>query len=376
MSKQPTVRAIGKHEPIFSLPPYKVEQVLLAAAETIDWGLEILSIPTLWRQTKGKDITVAILDTGMDFSHPDIKDAVIDAKDFTKSHSGAYDNAGHGTHVAGIIAARQNSSGVVGVAPLAKLLIGKVLGDNGYGSSESVVNGIKWAIEKKTNIISMSLGSQYPDERIHQAIKDAVKQGIFVICAAGNDGPSLDTINYPGAFDETVAVGSIDRRRNISSFSSRGKQVDIVAPGDDIFSTYPPKNYAKLSGTSMATPFVSGVVALMLSKHKEFGGKTPIKNQADLLQHLSATAIDAGPHGFDPAYGFGIINPEKLLMSQSKKLLNLVAAQDLTPSGLKKMAEFTNNKQIKPTVSGEAYLEGSIRSGGQGEIKGGIKISL
>jgi subtilisin family serine protease len=110
-----------------------------------------------------------------------------------------------------------------------------------------------------------------------------------------------------------VAVGSIDRRKRLSQFSSRGRQVDVVAPGDEITSCYPPRGYAALSGTSMATPFVSGVVALALSKHKQMGGKTPLRTQQDLIEHLRRTSMDAGPAGFDPLYGYGILNPEKLI---------------------------------------------------------------
>ncbi|NCZ53939.1 MAG: subtilisin Carlsberg, partial [Verrucomicrobia bacterium] len=125
--------------------------------------------------------------------------------------------------------------------------------------------------------------------------------------------PDLDTVGYPAGFPEMVAVGSIDRQKKLSSFSSRGRQVDIVAPGDQITSCYPPRSYAVLSGTSMATPFVSGVVALMLAKHRKLGGKTPIETQQDLIEHLCRSSDDAGKAGFDPLYGCGIINPAKLI---------------------------------------------------------------
>jgi len=159
----------------------------------------------------------------------------------------------------------------------------------------------------------MSLGSPEPDEEIHQALLLAISKGVFVITAAGNEGPELDTVGYPAGFPEMVAVGSIDRTKKLSSFSSRGRQVDIVAPGDQITSCYPPRSYAVLSGTSMATPFVSGVVALMLAKHRKLGGKTPIQTQQDMIEQLCRSADDAGKAGFDPLYGCGIINPAKLM---------------------------------------------------------------
>jgi len=286
---------------------------MLATAETIDWGLKLLGIPPLWKETKGEGIKVAVLDTGIALEHPDLRPAIFESRDFTRSPSAAYDAQGHGTHVSGIIAARRNAHGIVGVAPEAKIIAAKVLNDEGSGTSQDIVAGIQWAIESGADILSMSLGSPEPDEKIHQALLLAISKGILVITAAGNEGPDLDTVGYPAGFAEMVAVGSIDRRKRLSQFSSRGRQVDVVAPGDQITSCYPPRGYAVLSGTSMATPFVSGVVALALSKHRQMGGKTPLHNQQDLIEHLSRTSIDAGPAGFDPLYGYGILNPEKLI---------------------------------------------------------------
>ncbi|MCX6935124.1 MAG: S8 family peptidase [Verrucomicrobia bacterium] len=300
-------------EPIYRLPPFKVEKVLLATAETIDWGLKLLGIPPLWKETKGQGIKVGVLDTGIALEHPDLKPAILEARDFTRSPSDAYDAQGHGTHVCGIISARRNANGIVGVAPETQLLMAKVLNDEGSGTSADIVAGIRWAVEAGADILSMSLGSPEPDEEIHHALRDAIQKGVFVITAAGNEGPALDTVGYPAGFPEMVAVGSIDRQKKLSSFSSRGRQVDIVAPGDKITSCYPPRGYAVLSGTSMATPFVSGVVALSLAKHRKMGGKTPLKTQQDLIEHLCRTADDAGSVGFDPLYGCGIINPAKLI---------------------------------------------------------------
>ncbi|NBT47382.1 MAG: hypothetical protein EBT07_06115 [Actinobacteria bacterium] len=135
------------------------------------------------------------------------------------------------------------------------MIAAKVLNDEGTGTTQNIVAGIQWAIESGADILSMSLGSPEPDEEIHQALLLAISKGIFVITAAGNEGPDLDTVGYPAGFPEMVAVGSIDRRKRLSQFSSRGRQVDVVAPGDEITSCYPPRSYATLSGTSMATPF-------------------------------------------------------------------------------------------------------------------------
>jgi len=299
--------------PVYRLPPFKVDKVMLATAETIDWGLKLLGVPSLWKETKGEGIKVGVLDTGIALEHPDLRPAILEARDFTRSPSAAYDAQGHGTHVSGIIAARRNAHGIVGVAPEAKILMAKVLNDEGSGTSQDIVSGIRWAVEAGADILSMSLGSSEPDEEIHQALLLAISKGIFVITAAGNEGPDLDTVGYPAGFPEMVAVGSIDRRKRLSQFSSRGRQVDVVAPGDEITSCYPPRGYAVLSGTSMATPFVSGVVALALAKHRKMGGKTPLHTQQDLIEHLCRTSADAGPAGFDPLYGCGILDPAKMI---------------------------------------------------------------
>ncbi len=336
--KKPTA-----NDPIFTLPPYKVEGVFTTMSETIDWGIEICGIPGLWRQTRGEGIKVAVLDTGIAFEHPDLRDAIADAKDFTNSRSGPADVQGHGTHCAGTIAARQNSTGVIGVAPECKLLVGKVLGDNGSGSSNSVAAGVRWAADAGANLISMSLGSSMDSPDIYQAIKEVTDRGVFVIAAAGNEGPQLGTVGYPGRYEEVIAVGAIDRRKGIARFSSRGPQVDIVAPGDEILSTYPPRNLAKLSGTSMATPLVAGVVALMLAKHNIMGSKTTIQGVGDLKEHLTRCAVDLGPTGFDQAFGFGLIDPVKLLANISPGQLGptlaalMLVKDDLSETGKRKL---------------------------------------
>ena len=303
--------------PIYRLPPYRVEMVLLALAETIDWGLAAYGIPAVWKHSQGRGVKVAVLDTGIDDSHPDLASTVLEARDFTGSATGQRDYAGHGTHVAGIIAARQNQQGVVGICPGLNeagggLLVGKVLGDDGAGTDSSVVAGIEWAAAQGAHLISMSFGSPVPSTVMQDAIRSVVSGGVFVICAAGNNGAD-NSVDYPGRWIETIAVGAVDRHGRVASFSSRGPEVAVAAPGQDVLSTYPRNRYAKLSGTSMATPFVTGVVALMLAKHRQQGSQTPIQTVTQLREHLARTATDAGSPGRDPAYGYGLINPASML---------------------------------------------------------------
>lgn len=303
---------------IWRLPPYSVRLVQSAMSETMDWGLKFGGIAEAWQQTKGEGVRVAVLDTGIDASHPDLAGCIAAMADFSGSVRGTRDVQGHGTHCAGIIGARQNTVGVVGVAPECRLLCGKVLGDDGSGSSDSVAAGIDWATASGADVISMSLGSPQPSQDIARALERAVSAGKFVVCAAGNDGRP-DSVDYPAAWDNlAVAVAAVGPGGILANFSSRGPQVDIAAPGVDILSTWPGGGYAKLSGTSMATPFVAGVVALLVSRHRQLGAgaATPLRNQAELIEHLHRTALDAGAPGFDTGFGFGLVNPAGLLAAE------------------------------------------------------------
>jgi len=305
---------------VFRLPPYQVEQRLTSLSETVDWGLEFAGIPQQWRVTRGEGVTVAVLDTGVELDHPDLREAVADARDFTGSRSGPEDRQGHGTHVCGTVGARQNDVGVVGVAPAVRLLVGKVLGDDGSGSERSVAAGIDWAVERGARIVSMSLGSAQPSLQIKRAIDRAIAAGRFVVCAAGNDG-GVESVNYPAKWPGPVIVGAVDREGRLAAFSSRGEEMrerGICAPGQEVLSTYVGGGYARLSGTSMATPFVTGVVALALAKHESQGGGTPMATQGDLIAHLRKTAREAGELGPDREYGLGLVNPEGLLGGEEK----------------------------------------------------------
>lgn len=173
------------------------------------------------------------------------------------------------THVCGTIAAANNGSGIVGVAPDAKILALKALDDNGAGDMSNVIAAIKYATDYGVDIISMSLGGP-GSPALHRAVKDAVAKGIILVCAAGNEGdgdPNTEEFSYPGAYAEVIEVGAIDFNGKLAYFSNTNREVDILAPGVGILSTYPNGQYAKLDGTSMATPHMTGAVALLRSKN-------------------------------------------------------------------------------------------------------------
>ena len=263
------------------LPFYKIESVLQSVNE-IPLNVEKVQAPELWNTgEKGSGIVVAVLDSGCDINHPDLKDNIIGFRNFTDGHShDVTDHVGHGTHVSGTIAAIENGSGVVGVAPECKLLICKVLGDNGSGSYESIINGILYAIKWRGNngervrVINMSLGGSEDYPPLNHAILKACDHGIVVVVASGNDGDNNEDtyeISYPSHYNECVTVGACDLDGKMSRFTNTHLQVDVIGYGENILSTFKGGDYARLSGTSMATPLISGVLALIIKiGEKEF----------------------------------------------------------------------------------------------------------
>ena len=285
------------------LPPYRVDlqHVPHSVQEGVDWAIASYGIPGLWSQTKGEGVTVAVIDSGV---APHTALVVADYRNFS-TDSDVYDTLGHGTHVAGVISAK---SGLAkGIAPGVKLVSYKVLGHSGMGSNEAVAHAVQHAADAKVDIVCMSLGCARPDAKVHAAIRNATAGGTIVVCAAGNDGGA---VNYPAAFTETIAVGAVDKDGNICQFSSRGNEIVVAAPGQDITSTWLADGYATLSGTSMAAPFVAGVLALWVADAKATGQKVC---PSTAVKALGQTCRDVGEKGKDPEYGWGLMDPHKLL---------------------------------------------------------------
>jgi thermitase len=235
---------------------------------------------TAWQYTLGDGIKVAVLDTGIDQDHPDLVSKVALQRNFTSSDVNAVnDFYGHGTHVSGIVGAiTNNSTGVAGVCPGCRLLNGKVLNDSGSGANSWIANGIIWATDNGAKVINMSLGGPTKSTTLENAVNYAWNHGVVVVAAAGNSGNPSKT--YPGAYKNVIAVASTNNLDKKSSFSSYGSWVDVAAPGENIFSTFPTHNfyiqseygrslnYDYGSGTSMATPMVSATAALIWSTPK------------------------------------------------------------------------------------------------------------
>lgn len=264
----------------------------------------------------GKGVRVAVLDTGIDTEHPDLKVAGGVCTAVVCANNVPYDdNFGHGTHVAGIIAAQQNNKGIVGLAPSVQLFAIKALNNKGGGSTSQITKGVEWAIQNKIDILNLSLSISEPDRPLELMLKKAYDSGMAIVSAAGNEGGTgqMDTISYPGKYATVIAVGAVNNNLVRNEISSIGPSMELTAPGIDIYSTYPKElddwdyvvdGYRQLSGTSMAAPHVTGVLALYKEQH-------PGLSNVKLREILQTTARDLGKAGRDEVYGFGLVQYEK-----------------------------------------------------------------
>lgn len=265
----------------------------------------------------GTGINVSVLDTGIYAGHPDIAGRIIKGYDFANNDNDPADDDGHGTHVAGTVGGNGAGGTTTGVAPNVSLLIAKVCGSGGWCLNSDIVDAIQWSVENGADIISMSLGDTVRSVPIHLAINNAISLEVVVIAAAGNDGPGSGTINYPGGEKNVIGVGAVDGSDTIAYFSSRGPitvdgevliKPDISAPGVGITSLYyiaPPGYVSGWSGTSMATPHISGAAALLLQASRQLGITLSPEQIKSILENTSA---DRGLAGKDNNYGAGRID--------------------------------------------------------------------
>ncbi|PZD96685.1 hypothetical protein DNH61_05645 [Paenibacillus sambharensis] len=265
-------------------------------AEQSQWGFQAVKSSNKWADGfTGAGVKVAVLDSGI-APHPDLIVAGgVSTVDYTASYT---DDEGHGTHVAGIIAARRGNGGMVGIAPDAQLYAVKVMDANGQGTLLDVMEGIEWSIQNGMHILNISLGTDTYSPSLHSMVDLAHQHGIVLVGSAGNSGSGVNTINYPAKLSNVIAVSAIDVNRNRGDFSSTGAENEVAAPGVDILSTYLNNMYASGDGTSQAAPHVAGMLAILKQMH-------PAYTNEQLRSQLHKYAIDLGAPGRDDEYGIG-----------------------------------------------------------------------
>ena len=261
------------------------------------WNLKPIQAEKAWSAgLTGKNVKVAVIDTGIS-AHDEL---TVSGGTSTVSYTSSYsDDNGHGTHVAGIIGAKHNDYGIDGIAPGVQLYAIKALDQNGTGDLESILKGIDWSIEHGVNVINMSLGTSTDSQILHDAVDKAYQKGILLVAAIGNDGNG-HPVDYPAAYSSVIAVSATDEENGIAGFSNTGAEVEFSAPGTSIISTYLHQQFAAGSGTSQATPHVTGMLALLKQLY-------PNETSAGLRQQLQQNVNDLGDAGRDQLFGYGLI---------------------------------------------------------------------
>lgn len=283
-----------------------------SVAQIIGWEINTFNIQNQWKYSTGENVKVAVIDTGCDLDHPDIKNNLLQGINILDPKKDPYDDNGHGTHVSGSIGAENNGHGMVGVAPNSKILPIKALDAAGNGNNKNIAKAILFAADNGCDFITMSLGSPGNSEDIYGAIKYAINKGCIIFCAAGNHGEG-SPIMYPAKYPETIAIGSIDRNLNRSSFTCKGDELDFLSPGQDILSCVPDNSYALMSGTSMANPFAVGCAALLLSFAKKHNKHSMLKTKSDYIEIFKSGAKSLSNSKFKGKKeyeGYGILYPK------------------------------------------------------------------
>lgn len=300
LSQSPNIRFIEEDKKIES-----EEQYINPNLSTIGYPSASELTPNYY---SGKGIKVGVLDTGIDTDHEDLK--LSGGVSFVSSGTSYDDDNGHGTHVAGIIAAQNNDFGIKGIAPNVELYAIKVLDKYGSGHHSQIINGIEWAVQNNLDIVNLSLSSEEGSKSLKLAVDEAYKKGVHIVAASGNHLSNTfsedQEVMYPAKYESVIAVGAIDQSNKHPKFSGSGPELEIVAPGVNIYSTFMNNTYESHTGTSMATPYVTAIYALYKEAY-------PNLIASALREKINKQTKDVGAIGRDVNYGYGIIQAPKLV---------------------------------------------------------------
>lgn len=337
------------------------------------WGLQEIGAEAAWDEAKpASNVIVAVIDTGVDYTHPDLSDRVDTRNDYdyVNRDSSAMDDNGHGTHVAGIIAAELNKIGIAGAAGAADVTILplKVLDSRGEGTMYDVATAIMDAADLGADVINLSVGG-YWDERydgkprtMTEAVEYAMDKGAVVIAAAGNE--SDDTKYYiPASISDVITVSAVDEDLEFTDFSNYGFAVDIAAPGENILSTWPGGDYEYADGTSMATPFVSGIAALLKAQNDDLDAD-------ELTELLLESATDIGDKGKDELYGYGLLNASKAVDAGAGEDVDGAPAAEL-----EKIKPSVKLLLLKPNAQAQIIVDAYYEDGTKEDVTSDVEWS-
>lgn len=253
----------------------------------IPYGVKQIQAPKAWSHSTGYHIKIGVIDTGADYYHPDLRHSLGRGINLLNRNMLPLDDNGHGTHIAGTIAAANSPEGMIGVAPRSIIYPIKAFDHNGSAYVSDIVLGIEWCVRNRVDIINMSFGMKTRSRALQDIVNKTYTAGISIVASSGNDGKRR-SIDYPARYSNTISVGATDRNRRIADFSNRGPYIDIYAPGDKIISSWIKGKYHEMSGTSMATSHVSGSIALLLAQNPKLSPaeiKALIKKTATPLRY-------------------------------------------------------------------------------------------
>jgi subtilisin len=279
--------------------------------QVIPWGITRIGADKAWSVSRGEGVKIGFLDTGIEISHQDLKDNCKGGVNLLSPPSPPFDDNGHGTHVAGIIAAVDNNFGVLGASPRVYLYAVKVLNYSGEGYFSDVISGLEWCVQNDIAIINLSFGSDQPSPALHTAIKKVVAAGKIIVAAAGNDG-TYHSVDYPAAYPEVIAVGAVDEFDQVTPFTSRGTELNLVSPGVNILSTARKGFYKRMSGTSMAAAHVTGAAAILKRLF-------PADGYEEILKALQTTA-EKLPGRSSDEQGAGLVRVDKIVSMNTRSI--------------------------------------------------------